>query len=196
MQEAEHDLTSMAFESSRGSSNSRFADDDKLFVQFSVGSVQNTQKTAQEGRPIFDDVDMIKIIVPGNTENTIHRVVRPTDKHRFPKQHAAFLEGREHKESGTPLKMWTLITRSQVDELAHFKIYTVENLANLSDESASRFAGLATLREHAKAFLAAATETAPLVALQALADTQKEQLEANHLQMAKLSARIDELEGD
>ena len=53
MQEAEHDLTSMAFESSRGSSNSRFADDDKLFVQFSVGSVQNTQKTAQEGRPIF-----------------------------------------------------------------------------------------------------------------------------------------------
>ena len=58
--------------------------------------------------------------------------------------------------TGTPLEAWPVITRSQVEELKHFRVRTVEDLAALSDAATASGMGLQSLKQKAKAFLEAA----------------------------------------
>src|SRR6266481_6333615 len=56
------------------------------------------------GRPIFDEVEHIRIIAPGGKDNINDRPVTLADKRRFPRQYAAFKAGQSQiAASGTPL---------------------------------------------------------------------------------------------
>ena len=136
-------------------------------VEFYRDAVQNNFKSAEAGRPIFDEKDFVRIQTPGDTRTVIQRVASDQDKQRFPKAWDMFSRGLEIAEEGTPLEEWQQVTRSQVKELKHVNITTVESLASVSDANIQRLGpGYQQLRERAKQFLesadanAAATEWA------------------------------------
>lgn len=174
LQEADMALTNAAM------TGDRYAGDDKVFAQFFSKPVQNAKKSDEAGRPIFEDRDYIKIIVPGDKSNIVSRPARDTDKVRFPRQWAAYENQQEQPLEGTPLAEWPAITRSQVEELKFMGIHTVEALVSMPDTN--NFMGAASMREKAKVWLEQAAADAPVQEMAA-------QIEA-------LNERIAELEGE
>ena len=75
----------MALESDIPNANSRLA------VYFHKKLRQNTDRTAQEGRPIFDELVYIKKMIPGDNLNVIDRPMYESDKGEFPLQWAHFV---------------------------------------------------------------------------------------------------------
>ena len=157
------------------------AGDELLLVKFFMDPLQNSKKSLEEGRPIFDDVEWISIKSPGSRDERV-RPVRPGDKERFPKHYAAFKNRTDQEAvSGTPLTEWTGISRSQAEELKFLNIVTVEQLAGCSDQNTQNFKGLQTLKQNAKAFLDAASG-------------RNVELESALQTIEELKARLDALE--
>lgn len=142
--------------------------DARLAVQFYMKPVQNEFKTKAEGRPIFEEVEMVKITIPGNNLYNVEAYVAEDHKRRFPKQYAHFMNNRGAKEGsivGTPLSHWPLLTPSQAEELRYFKFSVVEQIANASDQQIQAIGMLAGMtpyafRERAQRFLSLAKDEA------------------------------------
>ena len=166
----------------------REAADNKLAIKFFVKPVQNDEKSAAEGRPIFDDKEYIEIRVPGDQSNVIIKPVRDEERHRFRRQYDAFKRGHEEQGSGTPLAEVPWITRSQVEELKYLKVNTLEQLAELNDGVCSRFPGMTTLKQRAQRHLELAKEAAPSQALEKF----KEEMNA---ELAALKQTVQEQSG-
>lgn len=130
-------------------------------VEFYRDAVQNNFKSAQAGRPIFDERDFVRIQTPGDTRTIIARVASDQDKQRFPRAWDAYSRGMELAQEGTPLEEWTQAGRSQVKELKHVGITTVELLAGVSDGNISRLGpGYGQLRDRARQYLESSKEEA------------------------------------
>lgn len=114
-------------------------------------ALPNNFKTEQEGRPIFDDVDMVKIYISGDSHNVIDTLVREDHKARFPREWANYMNkhGNDPHLSGTPLSQWPLITMSQAEELKALKFFTVENIAAASDAQLQKLGMTAGMSPHA-----------------------------------------------
>ena len=122
-----------------------------LTAVFYKKALPNNFKTEQEGRPIFDDVDMIKIYISGDSNNVIDTLVREDHKQRFPHQWQNYVNqhGSDPSLSGTPLEQWPLITKAQAEELKAMKFFTVENVASASDGQLSRLGMMAGMSPYA-----------------------------------------------
>lgn len=134
----------------------RFAADSKLYVTFYLRAVMNNFKSAEQGRPIFEEEEYIRIIVPGDSKTTVDCPVTDEFRMRFPKQYEQFKKGQEQAVTGTPLEVWPQMTVGLVAELKALNISTVEQLAALDDGKAQRIMGSHDLRRRAQAFLDAA----------------------------------------
>lgn len=165
--------------------------DEKLVVRFEQYPHKNDAQTREEGRPIFEMTEYIKIMVPGDKDTVIHRPVREADKVRFSKQYERF-RANLSQSTGFPLSEWPKVTRAQVEELAYFNIRSVEDLANVNDGVIGRFAGLVDLRRKAQEHLALLKEQAPMDKLQAELAKRDEQIAALTAQMNELvSERVN-----
>ena len=166
--------------------------DTRLAVKFEKREVQDMVKTLEENRPIFKEVVFIKIAVPGDALTEIDRPMYDSDKNRFPLQWASFLnrQGEEQNYSGTSLKEWPLITKSQAEELRGLKFHTVESIAMSTDQAIQKIGMLAgmspySFREKAQSFLKMAKEGADINAREAELNALKEE-------NAKLKAESEE----
>lgn len=139
----------------------------KAIPQFFVEPVEQVFRSQQEGHPIFEDREFVRIIIPGDRLASAVEPVSDEHRARWPEAYAAFKAGMEAPLEGTPLREWPLITASQAKELAHFNIFTVEHLAAVNDTQLQHLGmGMRTLRENAKKTLEiAASGTAPLARL-------------------------------
>ena len=176
----------------------------RLSVQFFKKPLINPAKTAAEGREIYDDVIWIKKMIPGDALNIIERPIYEQDKMEFPLHWAHFQNqhGSDEMLSGTPLSEWSLIGRSQAEELRALKFHTVEQIAEASDLALQRMgmsAGMSpyTFRDKAKAFLSKSSSDAEALKrdenLRAL-EVENERLRAeNKAEMDKLKAQLDML---
>lgn len=144
------------------------AGDDALFVIFYMGIVQNETKSIEQGRPIFDDTEFCRIIIPGDKNTVIDRPASAQDKARFAKQYGLFREGKKEEDqiSGTRLTEWPFLTRGQCEEFRYLGIRTVEQLAEVRDDLCSRIPGLVGLKQNAKVWLGK-TKNAAEAAMQA-----------------------------
>ena len=139
--------------------DSRFAMDSKLYVQFYSRPVLHNVKSTAAGRPIYIDVDHVKIIVPGDKLNIIDRVASDDDKRRFAAHYEKYTAGRGEDVIGTRLDVVPWMSRSKVEEYKYFKVLTVEQLADASDEVGQKFPGFQMDKARAKKFLEATTGT-------------------------------------
>lgn len=139
--------------------------DKKLLVVFYRDAVQNHFKTIEAGRPIFDDVDMIRIHTPGSRDTTVG-IADYSYQQRFPKQWAQYKQGIEQTQSGTPLDVVPWLTKAQVAELAAVNVKSVEQLAAMPDSVSQKFMNHHELKRQAENFLAAAKDAAPMLKMQ------------------------------
>lgn len=165
--------------------------DSRLAVTFYKRSVKQDDASIEAGRPIFKEFDFVRICVPGDSLTEIDTYAQESHKARFPRQWAHYQNqvGSQEQIIGTPIEEWTLISRSQADELKGIKFRTVEDVANCSDQQLQRIGMIAgmsphSFREKAKQFLNLATESAEV--------SQKEaEMQALREENAKIKAETE-----
>lgn len=170
------------------------AGDEKLHVTFRLEPLKDEAASREQGRPIFKEVEFIKIAVPGQKTEIVERVVREKDRERFARQYDRWKRnGEQEALIGTPLAEWPGITRSQVEELKHFNVRSVEQLANLSDGNAQKFPGIQALKAKAKDYLEKAKGNAPLEKMRAELSERDNQIEALRRQLLEQGEAIEKL---
>lgn len=167
---------------------------DNAFVLFYNHPKQDQTRSKEEGRPIFVDTAYVRIMVPGDKDNIVERPVRERDKQRWKAQWTAFQENQEQTVSGTPLSQWPGITRSQVEELKHFGVHTVEALVEMADSHAQKFMGIQALKQRAQDFLDAAQGLGQMETLRQALDSKNEQIAALQEAIKDLSSSVKELQ--
>ena len=168
-----------------------------LAVRFYSKEVQNDFLTNKEGRPISFMADFVRIEIPGNQTSIIDTFVNNGHKAQFPTQWALYLnekaDGNNNPDNvqGTLLRDWPLLNAAQATELKHFKFYTVEQVANASDQQVMAIgmtAGMSplALRDKAKAFLENAKDSS-------FAQKQAEELKLRDQQIEDLKAQMERM---
>lgn len=172
-----------------------FAGDEQLFVIFYMGILKNDARSTDEGRAIFDDVECVRIIVPGDKNNIVDRPASAQDKRRFAKQYGVFKEGRSEEEqvSGTRLSDWPFLSRAQAEELKYLGIKTVEQLANVRDDITTRVPGLMSLKQNAGVWLAKATKSAEAAQITKRMQEQDSEIANMKQVVQEQAARIEKL---
>lgn len=174
------------------------ADNHGLHVEFYIESVQRAFKSEEAGRPIFEDVEFIKILIPGDKNYSVEREANKADFDRFPLEYARFKNGMKEAEQaiGTPLSQWPAMSRSMAKEFNAMNVFTVEQLAGMSDQGKQAF-GMGALEwsVKAKAYLDAAGGGAAIEKYAAENETLKRDMETMRQEIAELSARSDKKRG-
>lgn len=175
--------------------------DSGLVVKFYRGKVQNNYETELKGRPIFNDVDMVKIFTPGNDKNIIDTFVREDHKQRFPLKWHEYLNSKngETSLSGTPVEFWPQITPAQAEELKAMKFFTVESIANATDQNIMRIqmvGGMApfSFREKAVKFLQIAQQVEQTNETDKKLQEIEAEKEAMRLQLAENNAKLEAMQ--
>jgi len=170
-----------------------FAGDDRTPVQFYMGAWPDQSASELAGRPIFQDLEYIRIIT--SKDAIIDRPLRDVDKQRWPRAYAAWKSTgvSEPGAAGTPLSAWPMLTRAQVEEYKYFKIYSVEQLAELPDTVGQQLMGFQKVKAMAKAYVEVAKGQAPLLQMQAEIETLKNANAALMDQLAKMNTSLEKL---
>lgn len=128
-----------------------------VFPIFKREAIKNETKSLEAGRPIFDTVEMVSIIIPGDPSSVPERAVREHDKERWPEAYNRFKAEQEMVFDGTILEAWAILDAGQVAGLKALGIHTVESLANLPDAFLPKLGmGGLMLRDKARAYVEAA----------------------------------------
>lgn len=157
-----------------------------IAVRFFRMPVKNEEKSVNEGRPIYDDVEMVEKRIRGDRNNIPVKPVTEQDKRDFRDAYRAFKEDTVAKESGTPLSEWPHVNASLREELKYFGFTAVEHLAEADDNACSRVPGLQGLKARAKDFLELSKNLAPLEKLRSENETQASQIAVLQAQVAEL----------
>ena len=120
-----------------------------LVAVFKNMAIPNPAKTAEAGRPIFDDREVVEIRAPGSRNFSVHpaNVVSHwqddpetgeqtpvTYAERFRHQYQQFKAHGVQTKTGTPLTHAPFLTEGRRAELRAQNIYTVEALADIDGE--------------------------------------------------------------
>lgn len=114
--------------------------DDGLFVEFYIDAVPHAAESEKQGRPIFHDVEHVKIIVPGDNKTEIVRQATDEDRERFGRIYEAFRKSGEKAVVGTPIEEWPALGKSDAKELKGVGFRTVEQLASVNDATKATMA--------------------------------------------------------
>lgn len=153
--------------------------------EFFKDAIQNKALSEKEGRPIFEEKEMVKITLPGDRLMNWIGEVDESHIKRWPQHYAAFKRGEERAATGTPLDQWpnSILTKARVAELKAMDILSVEELAGISDSLLPKMGmGSRELREEARAYIASATDGAANQKLAA--------------EVARLTEMVERLSGD
>lgn len=164
----------------------QFDQDNKLFVQFFVTAVQNNFKTEQQNRPIFDEIEMVRIFTPGSRDIMVGKAT-PQYQQRFPKQYAAFKAGKDQPLEGTPLEEVPFLSVGQVAELKAINVRTLEQLAYMPDNLAQQVMGNFAIRQKALNLIASNKEHAPAKQLEEELAKRDKELNEMREQLAVLA---------
>lgn len=157
-----------------------FGGDAHLRVRFFRGKEYHSFKKEWVG------VDMVEIRQPGERD-VLHRAVTEEHKMRFPRQWAAYQEGREQTVDGTPIEV---LFEGHPEVLANLRMHgitVVEQLANATETALGRLGmGARQHKAKAEAFLEARGGSHGIRQLQS-------ELEGRDARIAALEAKIEAL---
>lgn len=176
--------------------NTMFKDDDKLIVGFYLKAVKNNFKSTLEGRPVFDEVEFIKIITPGSRD-VLDTKVTPTYQARFSARYAAWKAKHDNEAvSGTFLSEVPWISLSLAAELNAMNVKTVEQLIAMPDIHGQKIMGFSQLKARCVRFMEAAAGEAPSLKLEAENEKLKSTVEQQARQIKEMQEAIKNLQKD
>jgi len=160
--------------------------DKKLLVVFYRDIIKNEPKSIDAGRPIFDEIDLVKIISPGSRDSFIGDATEEY-KQRFPTQWARYKAGRDQQiGNGTPLNQLPWLSIAQIAEFNALGCHTIEHLVGMPDSVSQKFMGHLQIKTRAQAYLDAAKEMGPSLRMQ-------EELHRKDQQIAELTATVNKM---
>ncbi len=157
----------------------RFAADNKLYIEFFRKPVMQPGKSREAGRAVYEEVDYVRIHVPGDKSSVIERPLSQQDIFRFQDRYNKWKAGQEEAVTGTPLSALPGMNASKVEEYKFFKIVTVEQLADANDNLGGKFMSFQQDKQRAKAFMEVAANNAPIEKMNA--ELQKRDAEMENL---------------
>lgn len=110
----------------------QYGGDRSMVVMFYNKGVQNPAKSAEAGRPFFEDRVFVRIHPPGERLNIIDRPMQDSDRRRWPMQWAQFKENRAQIPEGTPIDLLYPDQPAIAQTLRASGVHTVESCAELS----------------------------------------------------------------
>lgn len=158
------------------------------------------------GLPKYTTVETVIFLIPGDKTSAPAKKVTPEIKRVWADEYNAWKRGGEQASmegNGLPLRLWPHIPKEVAAGLIHANIYTVEQLAALSDSQTQikGTIGLRKYRDMAAAFLDSSKAAAPIAKLSAENEAQQrqisllqDQLKKSNEVAEKLSARLDEMQ--
>jgi len=166
--------------------------DKKLLVIFYKDVQKNEQKSTDAGRPIFDEIDLVKIITPGSRDSFVG-VATPDYQYRFPTQWARYKAGRSQEMTGTPLNQLPWLGVGQIAEFNGVGCYTVEQLVGMPDNLSQKFMGHHAIKQRATQYMELAKAEAPVLKMQEELKKRDEEIaELRNMIEAMQSARKQE----
>ena len=157
----------------------RFAADNKLYVEFFRKPVMQPGKSREAGRAVYEEIDYVRIHVPGDKSSVIERPLSEQDVFRFQDRYNKWKSGQSEAVTGTPLSALPGMNAAKVEEYKFFKIITVEQLAEANDNLGGKFMSFQQDKQRAKAFMEVAANNAPI--------------EKMNAELAKRDAELEEL---
>jgi hypothetical protein len=170
-----------------------------LHVEFFSNPVENKAKSAQEGRPIFEDAEFVRIKFRGDKNRILvapaqDTHVRDRDTNRwltyaesYPKHYDAFKQGQEFIGDGTPISELPFLTEAKRSELRALNIHTAEALQGLEGTPLQKLnMGGRALKDQATAWLTKASDGALESRLAGENAALKEQMALMQAQIAEL----------
>lgn len=152
------------------------AADKLLIVKFYHDAKENKFASNKEGRPVFDDIEMVEILAPADRARSLlvpahaewkrFGTTRVTYSERFKDHYKRFKANEGPVVEGTPLSEAPFLSMAQRASFKALDIYTVEQLASLSGQAIKNLGvgGLAVVQQ-AKGYLETASGTAETAAL-------------------------------
>lgn len=156
-----------------------------LLIRFGVQRTLNEYKSEQEGRPIYDEDEVVAIRVIGSRDEVSH-IVTDEIRREYREQYSKWKAGHEAPVSGTPLEEWPKASSSFIDEMRLYGVRTVEELSALSDGIVSSNPGWMTMRTQAQAWLEAAGDSAAVTRYASENEALKAQLAAMQEQINRM----------
>lgn len=171
-----------------------YGDDKGLLVEFVEDAIHQEYESNQAGRAIYKQLAFLSIIYPGDKSKRTYRPATQADKNRFPLQWAAFEKGEKAVENGTPITQWNYLSKSQALELKHMGFWTVELIANATDQAIANLIGGNMIREQAKTFIAVTKDDSKFTAMTAENEKLKAQVSGQAEIIDSMKSRLDALE--
>lgn len=103
-----------------------------MVAMFYNKAIHNPAKSAESGRPVYEDKVYIRIHPPGERLNIVDRPADDSHKRRFPVQWAQFQQNRQQLPEGTPVDLLYPDHPAVPATLRAHNVHTVEQLAELS----------------------------------------------------------------
>ena len=161
---------------------------------FFVEPVKNDATSKEAGRPIFDEVEIVRLLVAGDPYN---QVTHPADseyiQNRFPEEYRRWKEKKQERHiSGTPLRQWPLLSPANVAEFEALNIFNVEGLSNIPETSIGKIMGMREWRAKAQAWLAAAKDSAVITQMASENDSMKDQIKDLAEKVTELTLQLQQ----
>lgn len=166
-----------------------------LNIRFELVGEMDEKASAEQGRPVFVDREYIEIRSPNDPFGIVHRLVEEKDKRLYPQLYRAWKEGASEALTGTPLKEWAPIAKSQAELLAFRGIRTVEQFIEVSDDGCHHLGhGFLDLRNKAMAWMRKAEDASATTKMAAELQAKDSRIRALEQQVADIVAKQAERE--
>lgn len=125
-------------------------EESRIVATFENFPVLNESKSKDQGRPIFDDLEVVRIHmsgdrlqspvfpadaeVPGGIEDEDGMTRPGTYAEKYTKQYEQFKKGQRQTKSGTPIEALPFLTPAKQKELKGLNIFTAEALADMDGQ--------------------------------------------------------------
>lgn len=179
-------------------------------LRFEVQPVEDREASVKEGRYIAKDVEFVWVKAHGGVDDVCYKVTswlknleQQVRSGEFPQpwfeQYQQQLDAWRKKQEiplfGTPIKGWSVLSPAQQENLLRVDIRTVEDLAAMNDEGATRLGmGSLELKNKAKAWMAQAQDkgkfTQEMAALQQTNAVQAGQIDSLMRQVEEMRALL------
>lgn len=106
--------------------------DNRVNVNFYTRSVQNPEKSREQGKPWFENQIYVRIQPAGERLNIIDRPVYNNDKQMYPAQWRQFTLNQTQVPEGTPVELLFPNFPAIADTLKGAGVWTIQQLAELS----------------------------------------------------------------
>lgn len=124
----------------------------------------------ETGLPMYRTIEMVQLLVPGDKGNSPMKKVNDAIRAQYREAYDKWKSGGENSDNigtGVPLSQWPQLPKEIAAGLSHANVYTVEQLAALSDSQCQirGMLGLRKYRDMAAAFVDASRAAAPIAKL-------------------------------